>query len=98
MEAIRFVRFSVTPGREDEAVAQTKERLIPRMESSDGFISGYWSIEGGEGVAITVWESEESRAAFGTHMKAAMEASGAITGTTIQDLPLVAKARGLKHA
>ncbi|MFN2451066.1 MAG: putative quinol monooxygenase [Candidatus Dormibacteria bacterium] len=99
MEAIRCARFTVTPGKREEALAQTKDRLIPRMEASDGFISGYWSIdETGQGVAFTLWESEDARAAFGTHMKEAMEASGAITGTTIEDLPLVATARGRKHA
>jgi heme-degrading monooxygenase HmoA len=99
MEAVRLVQFAITPGRQEEAVQQMKERLIPRMEATEGFSVGYWSVDdAGQGVAFTVWDSAEARAAFGTHMKDAMEASGAITGTTIRDLPLVTTARAAKHA
>lgn len=99
MEAVRITTFSVPPGRRDEAIQLTRERLIPRMEAAEGFRGGYWLIDdGGDGIAVTLWDSEEDRARFGTEMREPLEASGAITGTTIRDMPLVASARGRAHA
>lgn len=96
MTALRIADFKVAEGRHDEAIQAINGFLIPRMESAAGFISGYWVLDeaSGEGTAVTLWASEEARATFGTASREAMMAGGALSSTTIRDLPLVAMSSG----
>ena len=96
MSVGRIAKFTIPADRRPEALRLIKELLIPKMESFPGFRAGYWLLDesSGEATAITIWDSPETRAAFGTAVKEPMEGTGAITGTSIQDLPLVASSRG----
>lgn len=96
MEAARIAQFTIAAGRKPEALRLIKELLIPKMESVGGFRGGYWLLDesSGEATAITIWDSAETRAAFGTSMKESMEGTGAIAGTSIKDLLLVASSQG----
>lgn len=97
MEAVRIAEFSVTEGRRAEALQNINKLLIPAMQASPGFLRGYWLLDDatGQAIAVTVWESEAARAAFGTSIKPRMEESGALRGTTITDMPLVAAVSAL---
>lgn len=92
MEAVRIAEFSITEGRRGEALQNINDLLIPAMQASRGFRRGYWLLDDatGQAIAVTVWQSEAARAAFGTSIKQRMEESGALQGTVIRDLPLVA--------
>ncbi|HEV1998524.1 MAG TPA: hypothetical protein VGR61_10395 [Candidatus Dormibacteraeota bacterium] len=94
MEAVRIAQFNVTGGRAGEALKQINDLLIPQMEAAPGFQKGYWLLDeaSGDATAVTIWDSEEARAAFGQTMREAMQASGAISNTIIKDLPVVATA------
>jgi len=96
MSVGRLAKFTIPAGRKSEALRSIKELLIPSMEAAPGFLGGYWLLDEstGEGTAVTIWDSPETRAAFGTAVKEPMEGTGAITGISIQDLPLVASSRG----
>jgi len=96
MSVGRLAKFTIPAGRKSEALRSIKELLIPGMEAVAGFLGGYWLLDEstGEGTAVTIWDSAEALASFGTGIKAPLEGSGAITATSIKDLPVVASSRG----
>ena len=42
----------------EPAVAALREQVIPRVTQVPGFVAGYWTREGDEGLSMIVFESE----------------------------------------
>jgi hypothetical protein len=36
-----------------------REEVVPRVKQLPGFVAGYWTQEGGEGLSMVVFDSEE---------------------------------------
>jgi hypothetical protein len=65
-------QVNIESGREDESVEFLKANVLPMVKQSPGLISGFWMApQGGQGVAVVLYESEEAaRSAAETAMKA----------------------------
>jgi hypothetical protein len=37
-----------------------RERVVPRVKEMTGFVAGYWTRGGGEGLSMVVFDSEEN--------------------------------------
>ncbi len=58
------VRVEIS-GQPDNAVL--RERIVPRVKGMPGFVAGYWTRQGNEGLSMVVFDSEENaRAASNT--------------------------------
>ncbi len=58
------VRVEIS-GQPDNGVL--RERIVPRVKGMPGFVAGYWTRQGNEGLSMVVFDSEENaRAASNT--------------------------------
>lgn len=59
-------RWNMDPARAAEQQAFLTERIVPRVRTAEGFVSGYWSKATAQGVAhsFIVFDDEETAAAF----------------------------------
>lgn len=54
-------KVSIQAGREDDAQEFLKTNVVPMVKQAPGLISGYWlAPQGGHGMGITFFESEEA--------------------------------------
>jgi hypothetical protein len=55
-----FVNVTIDPESADEANAQLRSNVVPRLKQAPGFVAGYWtgSVGEGNGRACLVFESE----------------------------------------
>jgi hypothetical protein len=62
-----------------------QEQVVPRASQAPGFVAGYWtrSADGGNGLSMVIFESEET-AATATEMIRA--AAGTNEGVTLEDV------------
>jgi hypothetical protein len=37
-----------------------RDQVVPRVSQAPGFVAGYWTRKGDDGLSITVWESEDA--------------------------------------
>lgn len=37
-----------------------RERIVPRVKEMSGFVAGYWTRKGNEGLSMVVFDSEEN--------------------------------------
>lgn len=44
----------------DAAEARLKAEIVPAVSQAPGFIAGYWTRDGGTGLSLVVFESEEA--------------------------------------
>jgi hypothetical protein len=65
------VVVSVTIGDPEAATAQLRERVVPQVSQTPGFVAGYWvRLPGGQGRSIVVFESEEAAQASAERARA----------------------------
>ena len=54
------VVVNVTIDDEQGSTAALREQVVPRVSQAPGFVAGYWTLKGNDGVSISVWESEDA--------------------------------------
>lgn len=54
------VVVNVTINDEEGSVAAVREQVAPRVSQAPGFVAGYWTRKGNNGLSMTVWESEDA--------------------------------------
>jgi heme-degrading monooxygenase HmoA len=56
-----YIRVSVEPGHEEEALSHLHTHVVPRVKETPGIVAGYWlKPQDEQGVAVTLWESEDA--------------------------------------
>ena len=50
----------VTVSNREGAEQNLRERIVPRVSQASGFVHGYWTRKGDQGLAMVVFESEEA--------------------------------------
>ena len=50
----------VTVSNREGAEQNLRERIVPRVSQAPGFVHGYWTRTGDQGLAMVVFESEEA--------------------------------------
>jgi heme-degrading monooxygenase HmoA len=55
------VNVTISDLEADEAVL--REQVVPRVSKAPGFVAGYWTRKGNDGVSMSVWDSEEAATA-----------------------------------
>jgi hypothetical protein len=40
--------------------AVLREQVVPRVSQAPGFVAGYWTRKGNDGLSMSVWESEDA--------------------------------------
>jgi hypothetical protein len=58
-----------------------KEQVVPRVSQQSGFVSGYWTRQGDDGLSMTVWDSEDAAQAASEMVR-----SVAPEGVTVEDV------------
>jgi len=54
------VVVNVTVNDEEGSAAAVREQVVPRISQAPGFVAGYWTRKGADGLSMTVWESEDA--------------------------------------
>lgn len=54
------VVVSVTVKEADRAEEELKNRVVPNVSQSPGFVAGYWTRSGNEGLSMVIFESEDA--------------------------------------
>jgi heme-degrading monooxygenase HmoA len=49
---------TVTVGDVDAALDELRENVVPGVSQAPGFVAGYWTRSGNNGLSMTLWESE----------------------------------------
>jgi heme-degrading monooxygenase HmoA len=57
------VVVNVTINQEEGTVEGLRNELVPRVSAAPGFVAGYWTRKGDNGLSMTIWESEEAATA-----------------------------------
>ncbi len=52
------VVVTVTIKDVDNATTELREQVVPRVSQAPGFVAGYWTREGNNGLSMVVFESE----------------------------------------
>ena len=57
-----MLRVGVEAGRMDESIEFVERNVLPMVRQTPGIVAGYWLAQpdGVEGVALTIFESEEA--------------------------------------
>jgi heme-degrading monooxygenase HmoA len=71
----------VTIEDSDGSEQALKEQVVPRVAEQDGFIAGYWTRSGDDGLSMTVWQTEEAAQAASDMVR-----SVAPAGVTVDDV------------
>jgi hypothetical protein len=50
----------VTVNEVEKAQAELQSRVVPNVSQSAGFVAGYWTRSGNEGLSMVVFESEDA--------------------------------------
>ena len=50
----------VTISDAEKARAELRDRVVPNVSQAPGFVAGYWTGTGGDGLSMVVFESEEA--------------------------------------
>ena len=54
------VVVTVTVNDREAATSQLRERVVPGVSQSPGFVAGYWTRKDDSGVSMVVFESEDA--------------------------------------
>lgn len=54
------VVVNVTISDEEGSVAALREQVVPRVSQAPGFVAGYWTRKGNNGLSMSVWDSEDA--------------------------------------
>jgi heme-degrading monooxygenase HmoA len=67
------VVVNVTLTQDPEASeAVLREQVVPRVAQAPGFVAGYWTRKGNDGLSMTVWESEDAATAASEMVRSAV--------------------------
>jgi hypothetical protein len=50
----------VNVGDPENSQEELRTKVVPRVSQSPGFVAGYWTLKGNQGLSMTVFESEEA--------------------------------------
>jgi hypothetical protein len=50
----------VTINDQDASDRELRERVVPGVSSAPGFVTGYWTRKGNTGLAMVIFDSEET--------------------------------------
>jgi hypothetical protein len=54
------VVVSVTLNEAERAQEELKNRIVPMVSQSPGFVAGYWTRSGTEGLSMVIFDSEDA--------------------------------------
>ena len=54
-----FVEVSIK-GTDEDAMAQLRNEVVPRVKEAPGFVAGYWTRTGTAGQACVIFDSEST--------------------------------------
>jgi len=49
----------VTVNDPERGTEELRSQVVPRLKQAPGFVAGYWTRAGDQGLSMTVWESED---------------------------------------
>ena len=54
------VVVNVTIAEPEASEVALREQVVPRVSQAPGFVAGYWTRKGNDGLSMSVWESEDA--------------------------------------
>jgi heme-degrading monooxygenase HmoA len=54
------VVVKVTINDVDASIEELHSQVVPRVSSLPGFVAGYWTRAGNDGLSMGIWESEDA--------------------------------------
>lgn len=74
-----LVRVTIDDDQSDTGALQ--ERVVPAISQEPGFVAGYWTRDGSDGLSMTIWESEDAASSASERVR-----SVAPEGVTVEDV------------
>ena len=75
------VLVRVTIDNPESAVSALREQLVPNVSRAPGFVAGYWTRKGDDGLSLVILESEEA-----ANRASEMVRSAAPEGVTVNEV------------
>jgi hypothetical protein len=63
-----------------------REQVIPRVKELPGFVAGYWTRSGDEGLSMVVFESEENAAAASERVPSLLPDAAALESNDVREV------------
>lgn len=54
------VVVNVTINDQDAATTQLRDQVVPGVSGMPGFVAGYWTRKGDNGLSMGIWDSEDA--------------------------------------
>ena len=54
------VVVNVTISDQEAPETMLREQVVPQVSQAPGFVAGYWTRKGNDGLSMSVWESEDA--------------------------------------
>ncbi len=80
------VVVNVTINDEEGSVAALREQVVPRISQAPGFVAGYWTRKGNNGLSIAVWESEDAAKAASEMVTSAAPAGVTVNNVEVREV------------
>lgn len=84
------VVVNVTINDQEAATAQLRDQVVPGISGMPGFVAGYWTRKGDNGLSIGIWESEDAANTAAERVRAM--APDAVTVNAVEVREVVASA------
>jgi heme-degrading monooxygenase HmoA len=66
--------------------AVLREQVVPRVSQAPGFVAGYWTRTGNNGLSMTVWESEDAATAASEMVSQAVPEGVNLDGVEVREV------------
>lgn len=76
----------VNVGDPDSAQAELREQVVPRVSQAPGFVAGYWTRDGNDGLSMVVFEAEENARAAAEMIPKGMPESVTLESVDVREV------------
>ena len=70
----------------EQATAQLREQVVPRVSQAPGFVAGYWTRKDNKGVSMIVFDSEDAAQAASEQIPSGMPDSVTLDDIEVREV------------
>ena len=76
----------VTINDEEAAVRMLQEQVVPQVSQAPGFVAGYWTRKGNDGLSMVMFESEEQANAASERVPSGIPDAVTLEGVEVREV------------
>jgi hypothetical protein len=83
---VHAVVVRVTIKDREAAMEVLRDRVVPQVSQSPGFVHGYWTWKDDTGLSMVVFESEDAATAVGERIRAMITEAVTLEGIEVREV------------